>query len=95
MFLEFAGPLLKMFLRTNASKARRLDIRDQEFAKVWVAGVHSEVLVCVGGLDVQVRTYLAIFQVDHHIVESSFFCRPRSCEFDGQMVMVDVFNEDS
>ena len=62
---------------------------------VWVATVHSEVLVRVRGFDVQVSTNLAIFQVDPRIEEGDFFCRPRSCKFDGRMVTVKVFYEDS
>ena len=36
---------------------------------MWVATVHSEVLVRVRGFDVQVSTNLAIFQVDPRIEE--------------------------
>ena len=71
MFFEFAGPFLKMFiLRTNSSEAKRLTIRDRGFAILWVATIHSEVLVqCVRGLDIQISADLAVPQVDPRVEE--------------------------
>ena len=92
---EFAGPLLKMFLRENSLEAKRLAIRVWYFAMVWVAAIHSEVLVHVRGLDMQVNTNLAVFQGDPRIKEGTFFCWPQSDKFDGWMVTVEVFNENS
>ena len=36
---------------------------------MWVATVHSEVLMCVCGLDMQLSTYVAIPQVYPHVEE--------------------------
>ena len=74
MFLEFAGPLLKLlFLRTDSSEAKRLTVRDREFAMLWMAAIHLEVLMCVCELDVQVRADLSIRQVDPRVEEGHFF----------------------
>ena len=39
---------------------------------MWVAIIHPEVLMCVRGLDKQVRAYQAISQVDSRIEEGHF-----------------------
>ena len=52
---------------------------------MWVAAVYSEVLVRVPGLDMEVSTNLAVFQVDPRIEEGDFFFRPRSCKFNSRM----------
>ena len=36
---------------------------------LWMAAIHSEVLMCVRGLDVQVSADLAVHQVDSHVEE--------------------------
>ena len=74
MFLEFAGLLLKMFmLRTDQSEAQRLTIRDRSLAMLWVATIHSEVLVCVRGLDMHDSADLAVNQVYPRVEEGNFF----------------------
>ena len=74
MFLEFAGPLLKMILlQTNMSEAERLTIGDRGFAMLWMATIHSEVLVSVRGLDMQVSADLAVPQVYPRVEEGHFF----------------------
>ena len=74
MFLEFTGPLLKMFiLRRDLSEVKRLTIMDRGFAMLWVATMHSEVLVCGRGLDMQVSADLAIPQVYPCVKEGHFF----------------------
>ena len=74
MFLEFPGPLLKMFLlRTNLLEAKHLTIGIRGFAMLWVATIHSEVLVSVRVLDMQVSADLAVLQVYPRIEEGHFF----------------------
>ena len=51
--------------------------------------------MCVCGLDMQVSTYQAIPQVDPLIEEGDFFGEPWDYEFDGGVVTVETFNEDS
>ena len=69
MFFEFAGPLLKMFVFwTNSSEVKCLAMRNRGSAMMRVTAVDSEVLVRVRELDMQVSTYLAILQVDTHVV---------------------------
>ena len=40
---------------------------------LWVEAIHSEVLMCVCGLDMQVSADLAVRQVDSHVEEGHFF----------------------
>ena len=40
---------------------------------LWMAGIHSEVLMCVRGLDVQVHADLSVCQVDPRVEEGHFF----------------------
>ena len=61
---------------------------------MWVATIHPEVLMCVHGLDMQVSAYQAIPQTD--------WCRGKSLhqpttsrEFNGEVVTVEIFYEDS
>ena len=51
-------------------------------------------MMCVRGLDMQVRAYQALPQEDSHIEERHFIGRPRSCEFNGRVVTVEIFYED-
>ena len=96
MFLKFTGPLLKItLLQTDWSEAERLTVRNRDFAMMWVATIHPEVLMCVCGLDMQVSAYQAIAQVDFCIVEGHFISRPQSCAFNGGVVTVEIFYEDS
>ena len=62
---------------------------------MWVATIHPEVLMCVRGLDIQVSAYQAIPQADSRIKEGHFISRPRICEFNGVVVTVEIFYEDS
>ena len=39
---------------------------------MWMATIHTEILVCVRGLDVQVGAYQAVPQVDFRIEEDHF-----------------------
>ena len=39
---------------------------------MWVATIHTEVLMCARGLDMQVSAYQAIPQVDSRIAEGHF-----------------------
>ena len=45
-------------LRADLSEAERLTIRNLDFAMMWVATVHPEVLMCVHGLNMQVSAYV-------------------------------------
>ena len=73
MFFKFTGPLLKVtFLRTNLPEAECLTIQNRGFAMMWVATIHTEVLMCVRGLDMQVGAYQAVPQVDSRTEEDHF-----------------------
>ena len=73
MFFKFAGPLVKLtLLRTNSSEAERLAVRNRDFAMMWVAAIHPEILMCVRGFDVQVSAYQAIPQADLRVEEGDF-----------------------
>ena len=63
-------------LRTDSSVAEHLTIWNRDFAKMWVATIHPEVLMCVRGLDMQVSAYQAIPQADSRIDEGHFIGRP-------------------
>ena len=53
MLLEFAGSCLKMLIiRTKSLETKHLAIKNQDFALVWVATMHLEVLVYVHRLDI-------------------------------------------
>ena len=47
-------------------------IRNQDFAVMWVAAIHPEILMCVRGFDVQVGAYQSIPQVDLRVEEGDF-----------------------
>ena len=49
-----------------------MTVRDRDFAMLWMAAIHSEVLMCVGGLDVQVCADLSVRQVDPRVEEGHF-----------------------
>ena len=73
MFFEFAGPLLELtLLRTDSSEAERLAVRNRDFAMMWVAAIHPEILMCVRGFDVQVSAYQTIPQEDLRIEQGDF-----------------------
>ena len=69
-----------------------LTVRGRRFAVLWMAAIHSEVLMCVRGFDVQVSANLAIHQV-------TFVSRKVTSSADDEavnlMVTVDVFYENS
>ena len=50
-----------------------MTIGDRGFAMLWMDAIHSEVLMCVRGLDVQVSADLAVHQVDPRVKEGHFF----------------------
>ena len=59
-------------LRTDSSEAERLTIRTRDFAMMWVAVIHLEILMCVGGFDMQFGAYQAVPQVDFRIEVGHF-----------------------
>ena len=60
-------------LQTDSSEEKRLTIGDRGFAMLWVATIHSEVLVSVRGLAMQVSADLAVPQVYPRVEEGHFF----------------------
>ena len=60
---------------------------------MWMATVHSRILVLVSGFDMQVSFYQVVPQADPHIKEDNFFGRPQSSKLDGRVVTVEVLNE--
>ena len=56
---------------------------------LWMAAVHSKVLMCVRGLDMQVSANLAVLQVDYSDKEDHFLADHEAVN------VVDVFYDDS
>ena len=76
-------------------EADRLTIRNRDFAMMWVATIHPEVWMCVRGLDIQVITYQAIPKKHFRVQKGHFIGQPWSCQFNGRVVTVEIFYEDS
>ena len=51
--------------------------------------------MCVHGLDMQVSAYEAFPQADSRIEDGPFIGRPQSCQFNGGVVTIEIFYEDS
>ena len=58
-------------LQTDSSEAERLAVQNRDFAMMWVAAIHPEILMCVHGFDVQVSAYQAVPQVHFRIKEGN------------------------
>ena len=58
-----------------------------------VTTIHTEVLVPVRGLDMQVSPDPSIHQVDPCVEEGYLFGRPGGSKLDGRVVMVQTLNK--
>ena len=70
-------------------------MRHGSFTVFRMETIHTEVLVPVRGLDMQVSPNQAVLQVDPCVEEGDLFGRPSGSKFDGRVVMVETVNERS